>query len=205
MKNQKVLWLTQMGVLAAIMVVFAFTPLGYLKTAGIEISFMMLPVVIGAIICGPLGGAVLGGLFGITSFIQCFGTSAFGVFVLSLNPVFTFIICMIPRILAGWLAGIIYKAICKKDKSRYISVAISSFSGALLNTIFFMGGIILLFWNNDSFTSKMTEWGMAVNSIWAFVVAFVGINGVVEACVCFVVGSAIGRGLIGIINSKKSA
>ena len=62
-----------MAILVAIMLIFAYTPLGYLKAGPIEITFMVLPVAIGAIILGPAVGAILGGIFGVTSFIQCFG------------------------------------------------------------------------------------------------------------------------------------
>ena len=41
-----------LAILAAIMLVLAFTPLGYLKVGVIEISFMMVPVAVGAIVLG---------------------------------------------------------------------------------------------------------------------------------------------------------
>lgn len=110
--------MVQMAILIAIMLVFAFTPIGYLKVGFIEITFMVLPVAIGAIICGPTGGAVLGGIFGITSFIQCFGMSPFGTFLLGLNPWLTFVTCLIPRILCGWLSGLLFKALNKIDKTK---------------------------------------------------------------------------------------
>lgn len=74
--------MVQMAILVAIMLIFAYTPLGYLKAGPIEITFMVLPVAIGAIILGPAVGAILGGIFGVTSFIQCFGASGFGVLLL---------------------------------------------------------------------------------------------------------------------------
>ena len=45
--------MVQMAILVAIMLIFAYTPLGYLKAGPIEITFMVLPVAIGAIILGP--------------------------------------------------------------------------------------------------------------------------------------------------------
>ena len=51
-----------LAILAAIMLVLAFTPLGYLKVGVVEISFMMVPVAVGAIVLGPLAGAILGGV-----------------------------------------------------------------------------------------------------------------------------------------------
>ena len=69
--------LVQLGLLTAIVILMAFTPLGYLRTAGLEITFIMIPVIVGAILLGPGAGALLGGVFGLTSFVQCFGMSPF--------------------------------------------------------------------------------------------------------------------------------
>ena len=52
--------------------VMAFTPLGYFQTMGLSITFLTVPVAVGAIILGPKGGAICGLAFGITSFMQCF-------------------------------------------------------------------------------------------------------------------------------------
>ncbi len=203
--REKTLKLVQMGVLTAILIVFAFTPIGYLKVGIIEITFMTIPVAVGAILLGPACGAILGGVFGITSFIQCFGMSAFGVFMLSLNPVLTFLICLVPRVLCGFFGGLIFKALRNIDKTKILSYAVSSLSIALLNTVFFMGSIIILFWRNDAFIGKMTEWGIATDTIWAFLVGFVGVNGVVEAIVSFIVGAAIAKVLAKFVMPKLTA
>ena len=79
MRNSKVTKMVQMAILIAIIALMAFTPIGFIKTAGLEIQLIMIPVVIGAMLFGPLAGAVCGGAFGVLSFIQCFGMSQFGV------------------------------------------------------------------------------------------------------------------------------
>lgn len=182
-----------MAILIAIMLVFAFTPIGYLKVGFIEITFMVLPVAIGAIICGPTGGAVLGGIFGITSFIQCFGMSPFGTFLLGLNPWLTFVTCLIPRILCGWLSGLLFKALNKIDKTKVASYFAASLSTALLNTLFFMLFIVVFFWKDAGFIGKMAEWKISTDTVWVFLVGFVGINGVVEAIVNFIAGGAVAK------------
>ena len=55
--------MVQLAILAAIVVLMAFTPLGYLQIGVVKITFLMIPVVIGAIILGPGAGAVLGAVF----------------------------------------------------------------------------------------------------------------------------------------------
>ncbi len=70
--------LVEMALLTAIIILLAFTPIGYIRTLGLEITLIVVPVTVGAVTLGPSAGAVLGAVFGITSFIQCFGMSQFG-------------------------------------------------------------------------------------------------------------------------------
>ena len=91
--TEKTRRLTQLALLVAIMLVLAFTPLGYLKLGpALEITFMTIPVAVGAILLGPASGAFLGGVFGLTSFIQCFGMSQFGATLLGIDAVRTFLV-----------------------------------------------------------------------------------------------------------------
>lgn len=202
MSKKQIREMVQMAILIAIMLIFAFTPLGYLKAGPIEITFMIIPVSIGAILVGPIGGAILGFVFGITSFIQCFTGSVFGAFLFDLSPVLTFVICLIPRILCGWLSGLLFRSLRKIDRTKVFSYLGASLATALLNTFFFMGSILLFFWHNDAFVSGMEASGLPVDSVWRFLIAFVGINGVVEAAVSFVVGSAIGKALMHVLNKE---
>ena len=71
--------LTQLALLAALLLVMNFTPLGYLQVGPLSMSLMSIPVAIGAMLMGPVDGAILGGVFGATSFLQAVqGTSAMG-------------------------------------------------------------------------------------------------------------------------------
>ena len=85
----KTVRISTLGLLTALIVLMAFTPIGYLKTPGLEITFILIPVVVGAVVLGPSGGAILGLVFGITSFAQCFGFSSFGVALMAINPLYT--------------------------------------------------------------------------------------------------------------------
>lgn len=203
MKKQNIRKMAQLAILIAVMLIFAFTPLGYLKVAAIEITFMVLPVAIGAIVVGPAGGALLGGVFGITSFIQCFGSSPFGMLLLGINPVFTFLTCMVPRILCGWLAGLIFRGLQKVDKTKLLSYCIAALSTAVLNTAFFILSIVVFFWQNEAFISAMTSWGFSLDSFWVFVIAFVGLNGLIEAIVNFVLAAAVGKAVVRYVDKAE--
>ena len=186
-------YLVEMALLVAIILIMAFTPIGYIRTAGLEITLIVVPVAVGAVTLGPAAGAILGGVFGITSFIQCFGMSAFGTLLLGVNPVFTFLVCVPTRILDGWLTGLIYAGLKKTKIPSAGSVTLASLCCPLLNTTFFMGMLVIGFYNTEYIQSFVSALG-AKNAL-LFILAFVGVNGLVEAIVCFVVGTAISAAL----------
>lgn len=190
MKNSKLSTkdLVELALLIAIILLMAFTPVGYIKTAGFEIALIVVPVAVGAVTLGPAAGAVLGGIFGVTSFIQCFGMSALGTVLLGVNPLFTFFVCVPTRIMAGWLAGLVYRGLRRTRMNRQMAVAAANLSCPLLNTLFFMSALVILFAD-----TMRSQYGMA--KVIPFAAGFVGINGMIEAVVCFVIGTAISAAL----------
>lgn len=195
-QSKKTLQMVQLAVLTAIIILMAFTPLGYLKIGVVSITFLMIPVVIGAILLGPAAGAILGGVFGATSFIQCFGMDPFGTALMSINPFFTFILCFIPRILMGFLVALIFKAAMKLEK-RFIPYIVASASGALLNTILFVGALLLLFGNNESVRE------MFGGSAWVIITTLITANAVIEVVVSLVIGTAVTKALIVALGKVK--
>ena len=109
--------MVRLSVLVAIMLLLELTGLGMIKTAGLEITIFLVPVIVGAIVMGPGAGAFLGGVFGCISFWECFGKSWFGTMLLGISPVLTFLVCVPTRILAGWLCGLAFKALHKLDQA----------------------------------------------------------------------------------------
>lgn len=181
-------YLVELALLVAIILLMAFTPIGYIKTAGLEITLIVVPVAVGAVTLGPAAGAILGGVFGLTSFIQCFGMSAFGAGLLALNPFFTFLVCVPTRILDGWLTGVIYQALRKTKIPSAASITIANLCCPVLNTTFFMVILVTLFAETMREMYGMTQ-------VISFVVAFVGVNGVIEAVICFAIGTAVSAAL----------
>lgn len=177
-------YLVELALLVAIILLMAFTPIGYIKTAGLEITLIVVPVAVGAVTLGPTAGAILGGVFGITSFIQCFGMSAFGTVLLGVNPFLTFFVCVPTRILDGWLTGLIYQGLRKTKLPSGASVTITNLCCPVLNTIFFMAALVTLFEGTMRDMYEMT-------AVIPFIATFVGVNGVIEAVVCFAIGTAV--------------
>ena len=169
--------LVLLSVLCAILLVMSFTPLGYLNIGPLAISLNMIPVAIAAVAMGPVEGAILGGMFGITSFLQCLGiggTSAMGVILFEISPVLAFIQRFVPRVLAGLLAGLAYKGVRKLMGHTVASFA-TGFCAALLNTVLFMTALVVLFGNTEYLQGLIGG-----RNVIVFICAFVGINAVVE-------------------------
>ncbi len=190
-KVNKTQYLVELAVLIAILLVLEVTNLGMWKFGIVELTIMQVPVIIGAITMGPLAGAILGGAFGAISFWECFGKSAFGAALLGINPVYTAIICIGGRVLMGWLCGLIFKGLNKVDKSKWFSYFGASLCGALLNTLFFMTLLVVLFGQTEFILSIQESLG--ATSILAFVVTMVGIQGLIEAAVSCVLGGSVSK------------
>ena len=113
--------MVQLAVLIAIMLILAFTPLGYLRIGPLAISLMTIPVVIGAMILGPA----------------------------AMNPFFTFLVCIPTRTLMGWLSGVIFKALWKIDKTKTVTYFVTGLLGAFMNTLFFMSTLMICFGHTE--------------------------------------------------------
>ena len=183
--------LTQLALLAALLLVMNFTPLGYLQVGPLSMSLMSIPVAIGAMLMGPVDGAILGGVFGATSFLQAVqGTSAMGAALFAYSPVGSFVVCFVARVLVGLCCGLVYQGMRKilpgKEK---VCAAVGGFSAAFLNTVFFMGFLVLLFYGSP-YVQGIVE-ALGVSNPLAFVVAVVGVQAIVEWAACCVVAAAV--------------
>lgn len=184
-------YMAELALMIAIIFIMAFTPLGYLRTPGLSITFLTVPVAVGAMILGPKGGAACGLAFGITSLMQCFGMSAIGAMLLSINPFGTVVTCIVPRILEGLLCGLIFQGL--RGKKKNLAYFVGGFSCPILNTVLYMSSLVLFFYRTEYIQGFVETLG-ATNPL-TFVIAFVGVQGAVEAAVCTVVGAAVTRAL----------
>lgn len=189
-ENITVAYLVKLVLLSAVIVLMAFTPLGYLRVGALSITFLVVPVTVGAIVLGPFGGMILGAIFGTTSFVQCFGIDAFGTTLFLISPIYTFIFCIPTRMLMGLFAGIAFKALsgAKKKGVRISAVFVTSILGPIFNTIFFMSALCACFYNTDYIQGFVTTLG--ASNPFVFVILFVGVNGIIEIIVNFAACSA---------------
>lgn len=197
MKNKHLLAMVKLAMLGALLMIFCFTPIGFLKIGIVEITFNMIPVVIGAIVIGPAAGAFLGALFGAASFWQCFGQSTFGTLLFGVNPFFTVLICFVPRILAGLIPGLIFRAMTKK-KDNIAAYFVSAAVGSLTNTVLFVGGFCLLF--KDTMLGMASDNGL---SPLAFIATAFLLNAAVELVANTAIVAAVSKAVTKAEKSKS--
>lgn len=184
--------LTLLGLLTAVLLVMSFTPLGYLNIGPLAITLNMIPVAVGAIALGPVGGMILGSVFGITSFLQCLGiggTSAMGVILFEIDPFLAFVQRFVPRLLTGLLTGFVYLGV-KKLANHTLASFVSGFCAAFFNTALFMLLLVWLFGDTEYLQGLMGG-----KNIILFICTFVGINAVFEMLTSTAVSGLLGKAL----------
>lgn len=191
--------LTTLGLLTGVLLLMAYTPLGYFNIGPLAITLNIIPVALAAITLGPIGGAVIGAVFGLTSFLQCIGvggTSTMGAILFDINPILAFIQRFVPRVLDGFLLGCLFKVV-KRFTNVHISCFVTGFFSAFLNTAFFMSALILLFGNSDYIKEMINGQNVIV-----FICSYVGINAVFEMLASTIITGFVGYALFkaGIIS-----
>ena len=190
-RRTKIARMTLLAMLVAVLIVLAFVNIP--MPMGLSITFNMIPVAIAVMAMGMPGGLIIGGAFGLISFLQCFGicgSSALGAALVSVSPVLMFIQRFVSRVLVGVLAAVIYRAVGKTRAPLYIRGLVTGFSAAFFNTLFFMTLLVLFFGSTEKLAGPIAEKGVLM-----YIITSVGINAVVEMAVAAVVTGAAGVAL----------
>ncbi|MBR2283938.1 MAG: ECF transporter S component [Ruminococcus sp.] len=195
--------LVLMGMLTALLIVFAFTPIGSIPVGGLSITLSIIPIAIGAIALGPAGGAAMGAVFGLLSFLQCIPIgmpSGMGIATFEISPVLTFVQRFIPRVLDGLLVGFIYRATAKKINAG-TACFVGGFFSAFLNTIFFLSALFLLFGSSDY--AQSLRGGKGILAYIGFILVR---NSILEIIASTVISGAVGSALIkaGLIEAPEN-
>ncbi|MGN0453367.1 MAG: ECF transporter S component [Ruminococcus sp.] len=190
--NPKTQEMVLTAILAALILLMTFCGIGYIPLNPVlKLTLHTLPVAVGSVLLGWKAGLILGGVFGLSSFITCFGMDALGSVLLGINPVFTFLFCVVPRLLCGVLPALIFKAISIKDKKGFVAIPVACTSTAIINTVLFLSMLWMFFSNEFMTNPTITEMVGVIDSLFALFVLFAGVNAILEAGVCLVAGTAI--------------
>ena len=192
--------LVQLALLVAIQIVMRLLGLGRVPIGPLNMSFLTLPIAVGAMLLGPLAGGILGGVFGLFSLWDAIsGAGGMTSFFFQNSPVSTVILCVGMRILMGVCCALVFRLFAKLDKEEKTwSYFVGAISAPLLNTLFFMGYIIIVFYNTEIVQNSVAAKG-ALNPI-AWVVALVGVQGLIEAAAVCIIGGILAKVLSKVIR-----
>ena len=195
-------FLAQLALLIAIQIVMRLLGLGRVPIGPLNMSFLTLPIAIGAMLMGPLTGGILGGVFGLFSLWDAIsGAGGMTTFFFQYQPFSTVILCVGMRILMGVCCAYVFKLVSQLDRDEKTwSYFVGALSAPLLNTLFFMGYIVLFFYNTE-YVQNLVALKGAVNPIH-FVIVLVGVQGLIEAVSVAILGGILAKVLSKVIKKQ---
>ncbi len=201
-------WMVSVALMAAIVIVLANTPLGMIQLPIIKATTVHIPVIIGAILLGPMAGAILGFVFGVCSLIS--NTMAPTLLSFAFSPfmsttgipgaVKAIWISVGCRILIGVAAGWLWILLRKINLNQIVSLVITGFAGSMVNTITVMGSIYILFAKQYAETKDV-----AVTAVWGLVMGTVTASGIPEAVAAAILVAVVTKVLlqVRVVNADK--
>ena len=165
--------LTGLGILIALVVILQFLS-NYITFGPISITLALVPIVLGAIIYGPLGGLILGVVLGAVVLVAP-STAGF----LSFHPVITVFLCLLKSGLAGLAAGFIFMPF--KGKHELVGSILAAIAVPIINTGLFALGTTLFFTGLFGYEEASSDF------IYYLFIVVIGVNFIVE----FAVNSAL--------------
>ncbi len=189
-KTEQVKKLVLMALLTALVAILAYLG-GFIKIGGFaSVNLTLIPVVVGAALCGPVAGAWLGGVSAAIFFL-----TADSVFWLGLSIPGTIITVFIKGIMAGLCAGLVFNLL--KNKNKYLAVIVSAIVAPVVNTGIFIAGCFVFF--IDAVQGMAAAEGMSLGAY--LLIFFVGLNFVCELIANIILSPTILR-IVNIRNKK---
>lgn len=196
-------WLTSVALMAAIVILLANTPLGMIQLPIIKATTVHIPVIIGAIVLGPLAGAILGGIFGICSLISntmaptllSFAFSPFMSMTGIVGAVKAVWISVGCRIIIGLAAGWIWIFFKKIRIPALPALSITGFIGSMINTVLVMGSIYLLLAKEYAGVKNV-----AIDMVWGLIMGTITASGIPEAIAAAILVALIGNQIMKVVK-----
>ena len=157
------------GMLSAVSIILGASGYGFIPLPTIKLTIMHIPVIIGAIVEGPLVGAMIGLIFGLFSIFQNITAPALLSFAL-INP----LVSVLPRILIGITSFYAYKL--TPGKFEALKIGVGAAVGSLTNTIGVLGMIYLLYSSQYAQAKKI-----GIEAVLNTILTIAAGNGIPEA------------------------
>ena len=200
-QKEKTLELVQLSMLAALVVVLQLLSALIPPIAGmVSITLTLIPVVIGAILFGKKGGAILGFVFGLIVLINCIaGLDPGGNILWTVNPILTALLCIIKGVAAGFVPAAIYSAVVKDekigDRAKTPLTLVAAVLAPVVNTSIFVVGMLLFF------KDTLTVWANGEPILSYILVGLAGVNFTIEFLINIFLTPAIIR-VVDVVKKK---
>ncbi len=172
-EKKKLVRLVMCALFAALIVVMTFTPyLGYITVGVIEITTLHIAVIFGACVLGPKYGAVLGAVWGATCIMRAF---QFGIIPFQ-NPM----VSLLPRLIVGLVAGLVFMLLSKTNCKKPISLGLSALAGTVTNTVLVLSSLQL-------FGGFTTLFGESAKALDVIITTLISTNGLIELASAIIV------------------
>ena len=164
--------LTALGILTAIIVVLQiFTT--FVHFGPFSITLALIPIVVGASMFGVGAGAYLGAVFSVVVVIMCItGGDPGGFLVWSANPFMCVVMCMLKGTLAGFEAGVHYRAL--ESTNKIVATAVAALVSPIVNTGIFILGMMIFF------RDTLVSWAGDTPVLYYIIFGLTGINFLIE-------------------------
>lgn len=199
-KTRRLVGMSIFTALVVVLQVFAT----FVKFGPFSITLALTPIIVGAALYGPKAGAWLGGVFGVVVLIMCVvGADVGGAILWNVNPFATALLCIVKGAAAGWVSGLVYRALAKKSiawgtaegasrteitkKSTAWDVIAAAVVSPIVNTGIFCLGMALFFHD------KLVEWAAGTDLVYFVFVGLIGVNFLVELLVNVVLSPIVAR------------
>ncbi len=180
-----------LAVLVALVIVLqlwgSMIPVG---AAGLNLSFVLIPITLGAMLLGPVAGLILGFIFGFVVLMTgVTGANGFTAFLLADSPFLTVLTCLVKGMAAGAVAGLFYNLIAKKNK--YVAVFVAAAVVPIINTGLFILGCLCMSGTIQSFAGNYMPNLDGHNIMYIIVVGLVTVNFFIEFAINLVCAPAL--------------
>lgn len=202
-KKKDTRWLASVALMMAIVILLANTPFGMIQLPVIKATTVHIPVILGAILLGPLAGSILGATFGICSMISntlaptllSFAFSPFMSMTGLVGVVKALWISVGCRIMIGLVTGWLWIFFKKVNLNGLIALPVTGFAGSMVNTVFVMGSIYLLFASQYADAKNV-----GIDAVWGLIMVTVTASGIPEAIVAAILVALIGKVMQRLVN-----
>ena len=189
-------WLASVALMVAVVILLANTPLGMIQLPVVKATTVHIPVILGAVLLGPMAGCILGCTFGICSMIS--NTMAPTLLSFAFSPFMSMTgvsgavkavwISVGCRILIGLAAGWLWIFLSKFRMNRTVALAVTGFIGSMVNTVAVMGSIYKLLALQYAQVKNV-----AIDAVWGLIMTTVTASGIPEAVVAAILVAIIGK------------